>query len=450
MIPMIQPPLIQESWLSVTQLNESVRHLLEEGLAFVRVEAEISDLRAPPSGHLYCSLIDGESRVRAVVWRTTRRRLPMEPRAGERVRITGRVAVYAPRGEYQIVIEGMTPAGSGSERQRLLLLHARLAAEGLFDPGRKRPLPLLPEIIGLVTSQEGAALQDIIRVLDDRYPNTHLLLSPTLVQGSQAPEQIALALDRLVQDGRAQVIICGRGGGSSEDLAAFNSEEVVRAIARSPIPVISAVGHEVDHTLADLAADVRAATPSAAAEQVIPEKRLIQAQLTTLYNRLIATFQRNRERENHRLQALNARLVHPTQTINQLRLRCDDLSERLFEAADTLPPPLRQSLDTLKRRLTNWTKSRYFSLHALRYRHDQQQLERYGNLFLQRKREKLQTLTRRLQAVSPQEVLQRGYAIIQDGQGRILTHAGVLKPGDTLRARLARGTVTATVTHTEE
>ncbi|MBF0453866.1 MAG: exodeoxyribonuclease VII large subunit [Magnetococcales bacterium] len=442
--------LIQDSWLSVTELNEQIRDLLEEGLPFIRVEAEISDLRAPPSGHLYFTLIDGASRIRAVVWRTTRRRLSNEPRSGERVRVTGRLVVYAPRGEYQIVVEGMKPVGSGGERQRLLLLHARLTAEGLFDEANKKTLPLLPQAIGVVTSKSGAALHDITRVLDDRFPNYHLIFSPALVQGDHAPEEIAAALDRLVEDGRSQVIICGRGGGSAEDLSVFNSEVVVRAIARCPIPIISAVGHEVDQTLADLAADLRAATPSAAAERIVPEKRLLRDRLATLQRQLTQAISQKLQRQHNQLAATRKALVHPSQKINQARLRCDELTQRLYEAARTGYSTPKKELNELTTRLFSWSESRYFTLHKIRLDHCFQQLQQNGRRLPQQKRERHDTLLGRLQAISPRGVLQRGYAIIQDDQGHVLMDCSAVKAGETIHAQLAHGSLTATLTHTKE
>ncbi|MBF0446782.1 MAG: exodeoxyribonuclease VII large subunit [Magnetococcales bacterium] len=437
---------IQNGWLSVSELNEKIRDLLEEGLSFIRVEAEISELRAPPSGHLYCTLIDGESRIRAVIWRTTRIRLSTEPRSGDRVQISGRIAVYAPRGEYQVIIEGLKPVGSGDERQRFILLHARLAAEGIFSPEKKKLLPLLPTIIGIVTSKTGAALQDILRVLDDRFSNLHIILSPTLVQGDSAPEEIAWALRRLAEDGRAEVIICGRGGGSAEDLSAFNSETVVRAIANSPIPVISAVGHEVDQTLADLAADRRAATPSAAAEQVIPEKIVLMAQLKSLHRQLIQAAQQQMERHVGRLNLLRKQLIHPTQRINQARLRSDELTERLFAAAQSGNQPLRKKLADLTARLENWPKSRYFGLYNSQLNQFRQQLSKCAPLMISNRKTQLAAQIQQLSAVSPQAVLNRGYAIVLDNQGRIVRDASEMRCGQIIQAQLANGRLTAKIT----
>ncbi|MBF0195266.1 MAG: exodeoxyribonuclease VII large subunit [Magnetococcales bacterium] len=436
---------IQDSWLTVTELNDKIRNLLEDGLPFIRVEAEISDLRAPPSGHLYCTLIDGESRIRAVVWRTTRRRLPKEPRSGERVQITGRIAVYSPRGEYQVVIEGMREIGSGDERQRMMLLHARLTAEGLFDEKSKKPLPFLPQIIGVVTSKTGAALQDIIRVLNDRFDNYHLILSSTLVQGVEAPEQIAAALDRLVEDGRSEVIICGRGGGSAEDLSAFNSEIVVRAIHRSTIPVVSAVGHEVDQTLADLVADARSATPSAAAQLVLPQKNLLEDRLNSIYKQLIVAAQQHIALQRGKLSPITNSLLHPATKINHARMRCDDLSERLFEAANGLLPYPQKKLHELKQRLLNWPKNRYFSMHQTRLNNSQHLLNHHSQKLLTNKKEQLKALINRLHAVSPKGVLQRGYAIIHDEKGDIVRDGTKLKHGAIINAQLAHGNIVATV-----
>ena len=441
--------IIRDSWLSVTELNGRIRDLLEDGLPFIRVEAEISDLRAPPSGHLYFTLVDAESRIRAVVWRTTKRRLPVEPRSGDLVQITGRIAVYSPRGEYQLVVDAMQPVGSGDTRQSLLLLHARLSAEGLFDESRKKKLPLLPETIGVVTSKTGAAIQDIIRVLDDRFANYHLVLSPTLVQGDQAPAMIAAAMDRLVADGRSKVIICGRGGGSAEDLAAFNSEEVVRAIARSPIPVISAVGHEVDNSLADLAADCRAATPSAAAEQVLPEKVALEAKLQTINQQLGQAGKQNLRQQQNRLDLLGKRLQHPAQKIAHARLRCDDLGLRMFDAANSTLQPRQNRLTALTERLTNWPQNRFFTLLHTRLFHLQQQLQKNSQLLFTNRDKRHKALHDRLHAVSPQGVLQRGYAIVQDDEGRVIMDSSTLKAGDVIHTRLAKGTLTANITKTE-
>ncbi|MBF0462505.1 MAG: exodeoxyribonuclease VII large subunit [Magnetococcales bacterium] len=430
-----------DQWLTVTQLNEQIRDLLEETWPFVRLRGEISDLHQPASGHYYLTLLDAQSRIRAVIWRTTRQRLRMQPRAGETVLVTGRLAAYPPRGEYQFVIEGMQPGGSGTERERFLQLFARLKAEGLFDETRKRPLPWLPEVIGVVTSASGAAIHDITRVLDDRFPGYHLLLAPTRVQGEGAAAEIVAALQALVADGRAQVIICGRGGGSSEDLAAFNHEAVVRAIAASPIPIISAVGHEVDLTLADLAADRRAPTPSAAAEQVMPDKRVVQARVLAVRQRLQRASLARLTQQRSAVQLWQQRLLHPQRRLAFFRVRCDDLLQRLLSAERHWLEQRRQRVVHGRNRLSVWSGGAAMGLLRTRLDHAQQRLEQAGRLYLVQHRERLIRLEVRLHGVSPLAVLQRGYAIVYDQRGQVARNTATLQVGEGLRIQLAQGEV---------
>ena len=434
-----------EAWQSVAELNERIRDLLESELPFVRVRGEITDLRAPASGHLYFSLIDGESRIRAVVWRATRRRLNHPPGNGDAVLVTGRVAVYAPRGEYQLVVEGLRADGAGTERERFLKLYRRLAEEGLFEESRKRPLPFLPRVIGVVTSGSGAALHDIIRVLDHRFPDYLLLLAPARVQGAEAPGEIAAALNRLVADGRAQVIICGRGGGSAEDLATFNSETVCRAIAACPIPVVSAVGHEVDLTLADLAADLRAPTPSAAAERIMPEKRTLAASVATLRERNIQAVAGHLRRHRLRWQVLQKGVVHPRRTIDAARFRCDELSQRLVAAASRLTGRQQAALVGIDQRLALWRHNRALTRCRTRTDHGREALARAMGHDLARHRQRLESLTTRLRAVSPLAVLERGYALVRDGTGGVVRNTDRLHPGDSIHVTLAAGALDAQI-----
>lgn len=437
-------------WLNVTQLNEKIRDLLEDGFPFVRVQGEISDLRQPPSGHLYFTLMDGQSRVRAVVWRTTRQRMRMRPSSGDAVRVTGRMAVYPPRGEYQLVVEGMQPGGAGTERERFLQIHARLKAEGLFEAGRKKALPFLPEMIGVVTSASGAAIHDIIRVLDNRFPGYHLLLAHAQVQGKEAEQEIVRALRGLIDDGRSDVIICGRGGGSSEDLAAFNSEVVIRAMAASPIPVVSAVGHEVDVTLADLVADARAPTPSAAAEQVMPEKRELMANLEGLRKRLWHAARLMIQRQRHAVVLVEQRLIHPRRKIEFFRVRCDELSHRLFSAEHHFLARRRQRVTDVTHRLSAWSRGPTLGLFHARLAHLHDGLERAMRKHVARCWEKHAGLHARLTSVSPLAVLQRGYAIVYDQRGHVSWRVSTLQTGENLRVVLAQGELEAVITKLKE
>lgn len=434
--------------LSVAGLNESIRQLLETRYAIVRVRGEISDFHEPTSGHIYFALIDGQSRIRAVIWRGNRRQMTIAPQPGQKVIVTGRIAVYAPRGEYQLIVEGMQADGQGDARARLLALHAKLTQEGLFAPERKRPLPYFPKIIGVVTSATGAALQDIIRVLDDRGLGYHLIVAAARVQGEFAAREIVDALLDLKRDGRCQVIICGRGGGSSDDLAAFNDETVVRAIAACPIPIISAVGHEVDLTLTDLAADLRAPTPSAAAQMVMPEKKHLEQRLQMVTQGLNQEFAKLLRHQNDRLARLSIRLVHPRQQIENYRFRCDELEERLLGATLSSVQRLRPIVANLHSRLALWPKTRALPTFQTRLNQNKKRLSQEINHLFQQKSNTLEALVARLHGVSPLGVLNRGYAIVYNGKRQIQKNMGTIAPGDAVTIHLVDGDIDATVTQT--
>ncbi|MEO5378789.1 MAG: exodeoxyribonuclease VII large subunit [Magnetococcus sp. DMHC-6] len=437
-------------WFSVTELSEQIRQLLEDGFAYVRVRGEVSAPQKPPSGHLYFNLIDSGSRLKAVIWQTTVRRLAVVPRDGDAVLVTGRITLYAPRGEYQLIVDGIKLDGAGLERERMLQLYAKLQAEGLFDSKRKRPLPFLPDCIGVVTSATGAAIHDIVRVLEQRFSGFHLLLAPALVQGTQAAAQIVQALERLNRDGRAQVIICGRGGGSAEDLAAFNTEEVVRAIVNSAIPVVSAVGHEVDQTLADLVADLRAPTPSAAAQYILPVRLELLNRLFAIDQRLTHGVNQGVGRARGQLTALQNRLVHPRRHLEQMRLRCDDLTERLTCACQRLVQKHHEARRGLTDRLVLFAKGSRFMAHHLLLKTVSKRLRMAIRFAFAPHRERVTHLTTRLESASPRAVLQRGYAIIRDKENHILADVKGVKLGESIHVTLARGVLWATVTQTKE
>ncbi|MBF0370110.1 MAG: exodeoxyribonuclease VII large subunit [Magnetococcales bacterium] len=439
-----------QEWLSVAELNDRIQTLLEESFPYVRVRGEISSPRTPSSGHCYFSLIDGNSRLRGVIWRTTLRRLPVPPREGDAVLITGRITCYPPRGEYQLVVEGLKIDGAGRERDRLMELHDRLQAEGLFEAQRKRPLPMLPQTIGVVTSSTGAAIHDITRVLTRRFPGFQLILAHARVQGSEAPAEIVHALESLNRDARAEVIICGRGGGSAQDLACFNAEIVARAIAASTIPVVSAVGHEVDLTLADLAADARASTPSAAAELIMPERSVLLERLATLKQRLIQAAGQQLHQRQSGLQGLKKRLIHPRRTIENTRMRLDEHHERLVRKMRSHLQYKGERLEGMRHRLHLWGRSPTFQPLTARTQLHQERLNTSLGHLLNHKRTQLDHLTTRLQNASPNAILGRGYAIVRDEEGRVIDRAAATTPGDTLAITLAEGSVQARVTHVTE
>ncbi|MGE5590247.1 MAG: exodeoxyribonuclease VII large subunit [Bacillota bacterium] len=326
----------KEGPLSVSELTRYVKGLVDGDAVLRRiwVRGEISNFKRHYSGHLYFSLKDAHSSLRCVMFRSHAERLQFEPESGMSVLAGGSVSVYERDGVYQLYTEELQPDGLGALNLAYLQLKARLEEEGLFDPARKRPLPRLPRKVGVATALTGAAIRDIINISRRRFPNVHLVIAPVLVQGAEAPPQIARALDALARVDGVDVIICGRGGGSLEDLWAFNDERVARAIHRCPVPVISAVGHETDFTIADFVADLRAPTPSAAAELAVPDRREEQLRLAAAQARLLASLRRGHEVRASRLKSLlrSPALERPLDGVRQRRQRVDDLSRAMGAA----------------------------------------------------------------------------------------------------------------------
>ncbi len=389
--------------LSVAAITRRIRTLLEGSFPRVAVEGEIGQVTRARSGHLYLTLKDETAVLDVVCWRSTASRLAVSPTEGMRVVARGEVTVYEPRGRYQLVATSLRPAGEGALRARFEALVARLRGEGLFDPEQKKPLPALPGTVGIVTSPTGAAVRDIIRILRRRFPPVRIVLSPTVVQGSGAAEAVAAAMARLDRWGGAAVMIVGRGGGSLEDLWAFNEEAVARAIFAARTPVVSAVGHEVDVTVADLVADLRAATPSEAAEAVVPDRSAIASGLAGLGRRLAHAL-RGRVREGRsRLRAL-ARTAVLRRPETLLRTR----EQRLDEVSAALAGGWRETLRS--------------------------------------KRTRLDLAATRLAGLSPTAVLARGYSITLDAEtGALVRDAADAAAGMALETRLARGRLRSTV-----
>ncbi len=399
----------QNNALSVTELNQTVKQLLEGNpyLGDIWVEGEISGAKLYASGHLYFSLKDEESTVGAVMFRGQMMRLEFNPENGMKVLAHGRVSAYVPRGQYQFIADRMIPSGVGELAVAFEQLKARLSAEGLFDPSRKRPLPPHPTRIGVVTSPSGAAIHDIIRVSRGRCPSTEILLFPSLVQGVEAPLYLRGGIQyfNAVKDDpeqRVDIIIIGRGGGSAEDLWAFNDEGLARAIAVSDIPVISAVGHEIDFSICDFVADLRAATPSAAAEAALPDKADLARQIRSL-----ATRMQNAEAGR----------------VRTCRTRLDRLAaSRVLTSPEGAYRHRRESLAGLEHRLMLSS--------GRRIEHGRQMLSR---------------LAAHLGALDPLGVLGRGYALVQDEGGRVVASADALQVGDRVSFRLSDGRATARV-----
>jgi len=436
----------------VRELVGAVRSQIEREYSDAWVEGEISNFRAPDSGHLYFTLKDGIAQVRVVMFRSSARLLRFRPADGLQVIVRGRVTVYEDRGELQISAEHIEPKGAGSLQLAFEQLKAKLEAEGLFAPERRKPIPTLPSRIGLVTSAQAAALRDILNVLQRRHHSVNVLIYPAQVQGDAASREVAAGVRFFNQHDNVDVIIVARGGGSAEDLAAFNDEALARTIAASEIPLISAVGHETDFTIVDFVADLRAPTPSAAAELVIRSRQEVEDHAAALHERLSRAM---RYRLLMGRQALTELAQHGAfarmmELIRQRQQKLDDLTHRM-ELAE------RQRLEQLRRRWEMISAAvRHYDLRlvlsGMRKQLDSgtAALVAIMRNVLLRHRVRSERLQTALESLSPLAILERGYALIFDSQGKLLKDARGLNVGDKISARLAHGEIRAAVTKKQE
>jgi exodeoxyribonuclease VII large subunit len=445
---------------TVRALVSAVRSHIEREYSDCWVEGEISNLRIPDSGHLYFTLKEEGAQIRVVMFRSSAKLLRFRPENGLHVTVRGRITVYEDRGELQISAEFMEPKGAGTLQLAFEQLKARLQAEGLFEASRKKPIPPLPQRIGIITSPQGAALRDILNILARRHRSANVLIYPAQVQGDSAPGEVMAGLRCFHQElrhqdlrrgGAVEVIIIARGGGSAEDLAAFNHEGLARAVAESKIPVISAIGHETDFTIVDFVADLRAPTPSAAAELVIRSRQEIEAQAEDLYRRLerAVRYRLLMARQDLTERARHGAFARMMDGIHRRQQRLDEQSFRLEKAE-------RQLLERCHRRSENVTAAvRHYDarrrLAAVRQRLEAQvaNLAAATHTRLLESRGALDRQTASLEALSPVAILNRGYALVFDAKGRLVKDAARLKAGDEVSARLARGRVRARVTGTE-
>jgi exodeoxyribonuclease VII large subunit len=440
---------------TVRALVSAVRSHIEREYSDCWVEGEISNLRIPDSGHLYFTLKEETAQVRVVMFRSSAKLLRFRPENGLQVTVRGRITVYEDRGELQISAEFMEPKGAGALQLAFEQLKARLQAEGLFDASRKKPIPPLPQRIGIITSPQGAALRDILNILTRRHHSANVLIYPAQVQGDSAPGEVMAGLryfqENLRRGRAAEVIIIARGGGSAEDLACFNHEGLARAVADSKIPVISAIGHETDFTIVDFVADLRAPTPSAAAELVIRSRQEIEAQAEELYRRLerALRYRLLMARQELTERAQHGAFARMMDGIHRRQQRLDEQRFRLEKAE-------RQLLERCHRRCENVSATvRHYDARRRLAAIRQQLQAQVANLAAATHRRLLESrgaLDRRtasLEALSPLAILNRGYALVFDANGQLLKDAARLKAGDNLSARLARGSVRARVTAIE-
>lgn len=432
---------------SISRLNNELRHAIEGSFPLLWVQGEISNLAQPRSGHLYFSLKDEQAQIRCAMFRNRRNLLRFNPANGEQVLARAKVAFYEPRGECQLVIEHLEPAGAGALQQAFEALKAKLQAEGLFDAERKQELPAFPQCIGVISSPSGAALRDVLQVLGRRYPLARVILYPSAVQGAAAAGELKQAVELAAQRQEADVLILTRGGGSIEDLAAFNDEALARTITTCPIPLVSAVGHEIDFTIADFVADRRAPTPSAAAELVSPDSAALFKLLANQENRLATAMQRQLVKQQILLQQVQARLLrcHPGARLRQQQQRLDELQLRLSRQIERQLEASRKHLQHLRQRVSAHNPADRLRAMAQQRAQLDKRLQDAMQRKLTRSRQKLEAWMRELNAVSPLATLQRGYSIALNQQGKVIRSVKQLRKDQQIELRLADGQAKATI-----
>lgn len=433
---------------TVSRLNSEVRLTLELQFQQLWLVGEVSNFVAAASGHWYFSLKDQAAQVKVAMFKQANRYATVRPQNGQQVLIRARISVYEPRGEYQLLAEFIEPAGAGLLKQQFEQLKAKLAAEGLFAPERKQPLPANPRRVGVITSPTGAAVRDIITVLARRAPGIELIIYPCQVQGETAAAQLRNMLSTAIRRNEVDVLIIGRGGGSIEDLWCFNDEALARAVADCPIPIVSAVGHEIDFALTDFVADVRAATPSAAAELVSPDQSQYLVALTQLQQRLSRAVRRQLAQQQPRLLQLQQRLqqLHPQRRLEQQQQRLDELQLRLQRRMQQHLQTARRQHSYLQQSLQHLSPAKAIKQQQLQLQQLAKRLQQAQQQQLKYSSQQLARLSAQLHTVSPLATLARGYSISFDSQQQALTSSAQLKVGDAINTRLAQGSFSAVVT----
>jgi exodeoxyribonuclease VII large subunit len=443
----LQLPFEERRILSVANLNREARRLVETGLGVVWVEGEISNLSRPSSGHLYWSLKDSEAQVRCAMFRLSTRGLGFDLANGQQVLLRARASLYEARGEYQLIVEYVEEAGEGVLRRKFEELKRRLAAEGLFEPARKQAIPKLPRRIGVITSPTGAALRDVLIALRRRFPMTAVLIYPTAVQGPGAADEIARTLALADRRADCDVLILTRGGGSLEDLWSFNEEVVARALAAMTLPVISGVGHEIDFTIADFVADLRAPTPSQAAELAVPDQREWLKRFAHLEQRIAHCTQYHLTKERRHVATLVHRLqrCNPSVQLRERAQRLDELEARLRRSTERRLETRKLKLARLATAVAHASPAHRLTRTRERWRTVQGDLRRALLRQVEQTEQRFKLASRALMQLSPLATLERGYAIVTHAGDKVLTDCGTVERGAPIDVRLARGGLTATV-----
>lgn len=433
--------------LSVSELNRQVKSLLESSFLTIHVEGELSNVVRPSSGHWYFTLKDRDAQVRCAMFRNRNQYLKYQPKNGDQVVVRAKVSLYPGRGDYQLICDFMEDSGVGSLQKAYEELKYKLQQQGLFDAACKKPIPETPQHLGIITSSTGAAVHDILTVLKRRFPQLPVTLFPTAVQGTEAAGQIADAIRMANEDGRCDVLIVGRGGGSLEDLWPFNEELVAQSIFNSAIPIISAVGHEVDVSIADFVADLRAPTPSAAAELISPDQQQILLHLNQLQQRLERAWHRSQAQRLQKLEWTRAMLRHPGDKLKEQAQKLDDLELRLQRAVNSSVQLQKNRLNNLQQRYTRCTPAPRIETAQKRTTELEQRLQTLIQSILAQNRLKLSGMAATLNSVSPLATLERGYAIVQDPQGKVIQDITLLSAEDSVETRLSNGRFVSRVTN---
>lgn len=425
---------------SVSQLNANARMILENTLKTVWITGEISNLARPSSGHWYFSLKDERAQVRCAFFRQQQRRLTFQPNNGMQVLVQAQVSIYEARGDYQLIVTQVEPAGFGALQLAFDQLKQRLQKEGLFDSIHKKPIPLMPKTVGIITSASAAALRDVLKVLRQRFPSINLIIYPTTVQGDKAAAQITAAIETANRRHECEVLILTRGGGSLEDLWPFNEEIVARAIFNSKLPIVTGIGHEIDFTIADFVADYRAPTPSAAAEKVSPDKTEFLQKIKSYHQRLQHIINSQLLQISQYLSHLKNRLQHPGKKLQDQAQRLDLLEQQLLSSLQHQLQLKQLALKQIETKLLGFHLAKQISHHQTELQTLKHRMITAVDHHLKNQIQQLTHLSRALQAVSPLATLDRGYAIVLDPKTKhIIHHANTLKTGDRIQAQLAKG-----------
>ena len=431
-----------------SELNREVRMHIEMGFPRILLEAEISNLSKPASGHLYFTLKDNKAQIRCALFRSSASRLSIHPENGMKVLARGRISLYEPRGDFQLIVDSLRDAGEGLLRRQFEELKKKLEGEGLFDPTFKQPLPPYPLRIGVVTSPGGAAVRDILHVLARRWPVAKVRLYPVSVQGNEAPREILTALQAANEQNWAEILIVGRGGGSLEDLLAFNDEAVARAVFASGIPVISAVGHETDFSICDFVADLRAPTPSAAAELATPNQAVLKESFARNERQLLRLTRDRLQRDTQGLDHLSHRLQqrHPATRLGEQDKHIDTLQKSLIRSLQHQLKERESLLANLGRRLHNQHPGRRLNDLRTKINNIRQSIDIKMNILLTQHQQKLRNLARTLNAVSPLDTIGRGYAVITSTQtGKVISSVSQTQAGESITTQLSDGRLLGTV-----